>query len=79
MYLLPIAPPYTTTGGIFSSPNCTDPDAGDAANIPRHHSVVVVGAGVDEETGTPYWLIRTSFGPNWGEGGYMRMIRGAGM
>lgn len=47
------------------------------------HAVVVVGWGIDEEEknpatggGTPYWIIRNSWGINWADGGYFRMIRG---
>jgi len=40
-----------------------------------NHAVVLVGYGTDEESGEDYWLVRNSWGPNWGEKGYIRIKR----
>ncbi|KAE9604619.1 hypothetical protein Lal_00010901 [Lupinus albus] len=39
------------------------------------HAVTIVGYGATKE-GIRYWVIKNSWGPNWGEGGFMRIQRG---
>ncbi|CAO1340728.1 unnamed protein product [Diamesa tonsa] len=39
------------------------------------HSMLIVGYGTDDELKQDYWLLKNSFGPNWGENGYIRMAR----
>ena len=41
---------------------------------PVNHGVVVVGAG--NEGGLDYWLVRNSWGGNWGAEGYIKIARG---
>lgn len=41
-----------------------------------NHAVQLVGYGRDAALKTEYWLVRNSWGPSWGEGGYIRLRRG---
>ncbi|CAO2147726.1 unnamed protein product [Urochloa humidicola] len=54
-------------GGIFTNDSC-------GKNL-VNHAVTVVGLDIAED-GTNYWLLKNSWGTNWGESGYMRLERG---
>jgi len=41
-----------------------------------NHSVVIVGWGVDDKTGTKFWIVRNSYGKRWGMDGDFLVRRG---
>ncbi|KAH8391682.1 hypothetical protein KR200_007635 [Drosophila serrata] len=57
--------------GIYHEENCRS----DMENLTL--PVLVVGYGTDCKNGS-YWILKTSFGLNWGENGYMRLARNKG-
>jgi len=63
-------PMYQYKDGIFEGCNAT-------TNNTLNHAVAVVGYGTDQ--GVDYWLIKNSWGADWGENGYIRLQRGVGM
>ncbi|OHT02184.1 Pro-cathepsin H [Tritrichomonas foetus] len=55
------------TGGIYD-------DNDTCFSFFLNHAINCVGYG--SENGTPYWIVRNSWGTDWGEEGYIRMLRG---
>jgi inhibitor of cysteine peptidase len=47
----------------------------DGSCTKKNHGVVLVGWGI--EAGRGYWIMRNSWGPSWGDHGYMRIAWGA--
>lgn len=58
--------------GVFTSTTCGQ------GPTDVNHAVLAVGYGVSEE-GTPYWIIKNSWGNSWGDGGYFKMEMGKNM
>jgi len=56
-------------GGIIGSKTECDPYA-------LNHAVLLVGYGVSGTQG--YWIVKNSWGTNWGEAGYFRIAKGSG-
>ena len=60
---------HSYLGGIMNGTDCS--------KITANHAVLLVGWGVEPTTGTKYWIIKNSWGPSWGENGYIRIVRGS--
>nr|XP_044251832.1 procathepsin L-like [Drosophila takahashii] len=59
--------------GIYEDPKCSS----SIQKAGQIHDVLIVGYGTDPATGKDYWLVKNSWGTDWGENGYIRMIRNA--
>mmetsp|Transcript_35777 Transcript_35777/g.6450 ORF Transcript_35777/g.6450 Transcript_35777/m.6450 type:complete len:98 (-) Transcript_35777:35-328(-) len=56
--------------GVYSSDNC--------GTLPSqvNHAVLAVGYGVTDD-GEDYWIVKNSWGTDWGDKGYFKIKRGA--
>ena len=59
--------------GVYSSTVCE--------NGPEdvNHAVLAVGYGHDDEQDMDYWLIKNSWGTDWGDQGFFKIQRGVNM
>lgn len=58
--------------GVYTSKTCKN------STSDVNHAVVAVGYGTDEK-GTPYWIVKNSWGADWGDKGYFNIERGVNM
>ena len=54
------------TSGVISDTSC---------GTSLDHAVAAVGYGTDSATGLDYYLVRNSWGANWGDNGYVKIAR----
>jgi len=54
------------TGGVLNDDSC---------GTSLDHAIAAVGYGTDEESGLDYWLVRNSWGADWGDNGYIKIAR----
>ena len=60
------------TGGIVDYTSSKCPYSG------INHAVTMVGYGTDASSSMDYWIVKNSWGSDWGESGYFRIRRGNG-
>lgn len=69
---------YLNSSGVYSDPDCIVADENSV-----DHAIVIVGYGTTKATSTtpatPYWIVRNSWGIDWGIKGYFLIKRGVNM
>jgi len=56
--------------GVYDEVECSSEDL--------DHGVLAVGYGIDQESGSAFWIVKNSWGPTWGRDGYVYMTRNKG-
>lgn len=59
--------------GVYVSDTCKN----STADV--NHAVLAVGFGTDSATGMDYWIVKNSWGTDWGNAGYFNIQRGNNM
>jgi len=72
--------------GVLSSQNMDQNNSGEITDKDQddygiawqklNHSITIIGWGVEEGTGTKYWILNNSYGPKWGNNGRFWVKRG---
>ena len=63
-------PLVSYVSGIIDVPSSECPAS--AVNV----CLLLVGYGVDSDSGIPYWIVQNSWGEDWGESGFFKIRRG---
>merc|ERR1712014_73907 len=71
----PIAVTVAATSWMLYDSGIFDGELGMGCDADLNHQVSLIGYGEDKATN--YWLVRNSYGPEWGEQGYIRLLRAA--
>ncbi|VDM69302.1 unnamed protein product [Strongylus vulgaris] len=68
---------FMYSGGVYRHTELAE-EKGERYTGQGYHSVRIIGWGVDHSTGRdiPYWLAANSWGKQWGEDGFFRILRG---
>lgn len=61
---------FVCRNGVYNSTAC------DAKAAQQDHAVVIVGWGITNDTNIPYWIVRNSWGTDWGLNGNFYLTRG---
>lgn len=62
---------YMYSSGVFVDQSCV--------KTALNHAVLLIGYGEDNRSGLKYWTIKNSWGEDWGDGGYFKLLRGSNM
>jgi cathepsin L len=71
----PVAVSVACMPWVFYKTGVFDAPLSNGTNTDLDHLVVLEGYGTDQDTGLDFWLVRNSWGPRWGESGYIRLLR----
>jgi C1A family cysteine protease len=64
--------------GVLVASDCCDMATDPSCDYRNNHAVTIIGYDHDHQTGLDYWLIKNSWGTNWGMSGFLKIKRGTG-